>query len=359
MAFTPRLNSAGMKGSKYYYSDNVFYNANLGPQQTGGNCTWYAWGRFYEIRKRYPSGLSTSDAKNWYSRTTGYAKGRTPKLGAIACWEYRNGGAGHVAVVEQIKPNGDIVTSNSGWSSGKYFWTETVTKASGYIPSWANARLQGFIYVDVDTGTVLPADLHWISITRYPDSYTGNDSQNNAYCVANNLLLKGWSINAICGVLGNMTIESFISPTFKEYGGDGYGLVQWTPSTNITNYMQKKNSNWRSSVDVQGNLQCDRLEDERHDNPREWYVFNNVPAQFRTYSTMDAFATGTSDPAKMAGCFVYCYERPGNYSTLADRQKYARYYWNLLKDYKPLSPTGRGERVGMPIWMYPMFRRLR
>ena len=99
MAFTPRLTSAGMQGSKYWYSDNPFYQANLGPQQTGGNCTWYAWGRFYEIIGRYPSGLSTSNATNWYSRTTGFSKGKDPKLGAIACYGYNNGGAGHVAVV--------------------------------------------------------------------------------------------------------------------------------------------------------------------------------------------------------------------------------------------------------------------
>lgn len=364
MTFTPRLTSDGMQGSKYWYSDNPFYQANLGPQQTGGNCTWYAWGRFYEIIQKYPTGLSTSNATNWFSRTTGYAKGKEPKLGAIACYGYNNGGAGHVAVVEQITTDG-IVTSNSGWSSGKYFWTEKAKKSNGYCPDWMNGYLQGFIYPSVDTGTVIdPVNLHWQSITSYAQEYINEKSTNNAYCVANYLLQKGWSLNAICAMLGNMTMESFISADLYEQGVSetdrGYGLVQWTPAVDtIIPYLNQNYPTWQTDLDVNGYGQCQRLDDEKNNNPTEWFPnFASVPTEYRRYQTMQEFSTATDDVAYMAKCFIYCYERPRDPSaTIEQRANYAKYYFNLLQSFTPLLPTSKGIRRRLPIWMYPLLKR--
>ena len=93
--------------------------------------------------------LSTGNANQWYGYNASggyYEYGQAPRLGAIACTDYSTGG--HVAVVEQINEDGSIVTSNSGYSSKKYFWTEVLYPSNNYIPSWAiNARFQGFIYL--------------------------------------------------------------------------------------------------------------------------------------------------------------------------------------------------------------------
>lgn len=113
------------------------------------NCTAYAWGRMYELTNQYPR-LSTGNAENWYIKNDGYQRGLTPKLGAIACWSkgvVGNGddGAGHVAAVEEIKPDGTIVTSNSGWKSS-YFYIKEIHPPyalSGY-------NFQGFIYCPID-----------------------------------------------------------------------------------------------------------------------------------------------------------------------------------------------------------------
>lgn len=94
--------------------------------------------------------MSRRNAEDWYGYTAdGYKRGSTPKLGAVICW--RKGvagnqadGAGHVAIVEEIKANGDIVTSNSGYKSTR-FWKQTFTKASGYSLGSAYT-FQGFIY---------------------------------------------------------------------------------------------------------------------------------------------------------------------------------------------------------------------
>lgn len=149
VTFAPRLDSSGMQGSKYYYSDNPFYQSGYGLP----NCTCYAYGRQYEIMDIKPTWLCLQDAKNWYpyaQSNTPQLCGSTPQLGAILCTYYSNGG--HVAVVEQINADGSIVTSNSGYGSGIYFWTETLTPP--YLASWApsGAYIQGFIYLKESVG---------------------------------------------------------------------------------------------------------------------------------------------------------------------------------------------------------------
>lgn len=134
----PAKNNPFFFSSKY----NVFCGTPYGPPALTHNCTWYAYGRFGEILGKRPA-LPTGNADQWYAACTAYKKGKTPKVGSVVCWRYTNKTCGHVAIVEEIKPNGDIITSNSGWR-GAHFWMETWTKASGY--SGHGSVLQGFIY---------------------------------------------------------------------------------------------------------------------------------------------------------------------------------------------------------------------
>lgn len=111
------------------------------------NCVGYAWGRFYEIIGSRPK-LSTGNAENWYPNTAdGYERSSTPRLGAVACWrkgkEYNSAdGFGHVAIVEEILPNGDIVCSNSAYG-GSRFYVKTYLKSEGY--NFGAHTFQGFI----------------------------------------------------------------------------------------------------------------------------------------------------------------------------------------------------------------------
>lgn len=143
--------TAPTKNDKHYYSnENIFYACGYGMP----NCTAYAWGRLFELTgKKYMS--LNGNAEDWFNSAAGggLKTGQTPRLGAIACYGAgkigdASDGAGHVAVVEEIKPNGDIVTSNSAWRSTEFYLKE-VTKESGYM--YASDRpLLGFIYCDVE-----------------------------------------------------------------------------------------------------------------------------------------------------------------------------------------------------------------
>lgn len=115
------------------------------------NCVGYAWGRWYELLGKTPN-LSKSNAEVWYRKEDGYERGQVPRLGAVICWskgEVGNGkdGAGHVAIVEQIKADGTIVTSNSAWNKLGGTWWYKKTLKPPYIMKGYD--LQGFIYLPI------------------------------------------------------------------------------------------------------------------------------------------------------------------------------------------------------------------
>ena len=114
-AYSERTSAPASNNSYYYSSANPFYEDGW-----AGQCTWYAYGRAYEILGSKPK-LSTGNADTWYSynQTRGYyAYGATAKVGAIACW-YKSG-ACHVAVVERID-NGTVYISEFNRNSDRTF----------------------------------------------------------------------------------------------------------------------------------------------------------------------------------------------------------------------------------------------
>lgn len=142
MEYTPRLKCPS-SSSKYYNSnENPFVSSGYGMFQNNGNCTCYAWGRFFEILGKRPN-LHTGDAGTWYGKTSdGYERGNKPQLGAVACWA-KPGQAGHVAIVEKINSDGSILFSNSGWQYKLFY--QTTGSPTNYMNS-SSYVFQGFIY---------------------------------------------------------------------------------------------------------------------------------------------------------------------------------------------------------------------
>ncbi len=154
MAFQPRYTDVGIYNDPKWYANNPFY-----PNWQLPNCTCYTYGRFWELSGLEPTDLPRWDAEYWYpNMPSRYTKSDTPILGSIACWFGPGDYKGHVAIVEHIYDNGDILTSNSGYyrpiasyppDSVNYFWTERCVKANGYRSTWEVQRgysLQGFVY---------------------------------------------------------------------------------------------------------------------------------------------------------------------------------------------------------------------
>lgn len=161
MKFIPRLQPPSESDKRFINYKKGGINTCIVIDKASGsvlpNCVGYVQGRWLELfdAKEVNWKLPACNAEDWFeaAKKAGFKTGKTPKLGAIACWragQVKNNadGAGHVAVVEEIKANGDIVVSNSA-HNGDRFYTRTITKASGYIYS-ENRPLLGFIYCGIE-----------------------------------------------------------------------------------------------------------------------------------------------------------------------------------------------------------------
>ena len=149
--FTPRSTAPTLTDKNYINNEFGGKNKCIAINTKTGyvlpNCTGYCWGRWIEILGKIPN-LSINQAEVWYKHKDNYERGSEPKLGAIICWakgsaETPKDGAGHVAIVEQIKDNGNIILSMSGANSKKMFWLQEMKPPYKY---GAKYYLQGFIY---------------------------------------------------------------------------------------------------------------------------------------------------------------------------------------------------------------------
>lgn len=166
MAYKARLNRPEA-GNKYYIrkANGGYSPCIAGKCSTTGradptcdvlpNCVGYALGRFNEIGGygciKY---LGSANAELFYGNAikAGLKVGQTPKLGAIMCWQKGatlsgGDGAGHVAVVEQVYSDTDVLTSESGYNCKNAFWTQR--RAKGSNARWgegAGYTFLGFIY---------------------------------------------------------------------------------------------------------------------------------------------------------------------------------------------------------------------
>ena len=88
-------------------------------------CTWWADQRFFELHGFYVPWRINADAWEWTARAYqfGWNVSNTPTVGSIIDlqpWVQGAYGGGHVAVVEQILPNGHVIASNMSWGADPY-----------------------------------------------------------------------------------------------------------------------------------------------------------------------------------------------------------------------------------------------
>lgn len=90
-----------------------------------GQCTWWANQRYHELHGVYVPWTTNSDAWAWTNRAHDFHwhVSSSPSVGAIVDlqpWVQGAYGLGHVAVVEKVLSNGDVIASNMNW--GAYYW---------------------------------------------------------------------------------------------------------------------------------------------------------------------------------------------------------------------------------------------
>ena len=175
----------------------------------------------------------------------------------------------------------------------------------------------------------------WISGNRY---LSLSEMQNNVDILHYFFRSAGWTDNAIAAMLGNMQSESTINPgiweSLEPYSG-GYGLVQWTPYTNYSNWA---GAGWQDN----GQKEMERIIYELN-NGLQWIRTNKYPLSFTGFAISDA------TPAYLAQAWLYNYERPGSLNQ-PWRSTQANYWYQYITGQNPPTPptppTGN-----IPIWL--------
>lgn len=164
---------------------------------------------------------------------------------------------------------------------------------------------------------------------------TSSEMSMNAKYIYSYLTAKGWSLNAIAGMLGNMQAESSINPgrwQSDDVGNTslGYGLVQWTPSTKYTEWATANGFSDPSEMD--SNLARIVYEVE---NSLQWIATSSYDLSF------SEFATSGLSVGELAKAFLLNYERPADQSTSvqAYRASLAEAWYTELSGSTPVTPS--------------------
>lgn len=164
--------------------------------------------------------------------------------------------------------------------------------------------------------------MHWTIGNYY---LTETQMQGNAIEVFKFFSERGWSVNAIAGMIGNMESESNINPGIWQnlqegnYSG-GFGLVQWTPAANYTDWAS---ANGYGITDPQGQMVWI---DTQTVSTGQWIPTSDYNISF------ESFQTSSQSPEWLASAFLKNFERAG-VEVESDRRSQARKWYEYLQQY--------------------------
>lgn len=174
-------------------------------------------------------------------------------------------------------------------------------------------------------------------------SYYGNDfnSSNaltqaqmevNATYIYSYLTSKGWTVNSIAAMLGNMQAESTINPGRWQGnnvgGGPAYGLVQWDPFSKYTNWATSNGFSDPSEMD--SNLARIMYELDQGEG-YQWITTSSYPISF------EEFTTSNKSISYLTTAFLKNYER-ASVERLEERIEYANNWYSFLANKSNFTP---------------------
>ena len=256
----------------------------------------------------------------------------------------------HVHIDQSFTVGATLVNSGITCSGGNVCWNlkgSVSPTAFWYVNDTKIVSTQGLTFKTFSAGSTGGGTgeiLNWIIpvMETNPDAtsryLTNDEMKNNAKCFYGTMkILYGWTLNACCGALGNIESESGINPNMwegldKNYHPvqtEGYGLVQWTPYTNITSWIAAKGKT--GQYQEYGDLQCEKLSEEVKDGS-QWIPVASYPMSF------EEFTKSTQSPEYLADVFLRNYERPANINQPI-RGTQAKAWYDFLKNWKPVLPN--------------------
>ena len=189
----------------------------------------------------------------------------------------------------------------------------------------------------------------WIVKVGVSAYLTQSEMENNATEFYGYFNSKGFTIESVAGMLGNLQQESNINPGMKQTASasSGWGLIQWTPSSNLTDYASAHGSDWAT-----GEIQTQLMWDEIING----YGGQWIPKPSLGYGYTGAEFSQLSDVAEACKAYLYERERAG-VEALTKRLTYANNWYEYLTGVTPPTPPTPTKRKRMPLWMMcrPLF----
>lgn len=148
----------------------------------------------------------------------------------------------------------------------------------------------------------------------------------------------GFTLESICGMLGNIEHESFLNPGQGQIGGGGgLGFIQWTPSTDLTNYVS---GNW-----YDGARQCDLINREGTGAVSgRWIKTSQYKYNWTQFSKL-------RDVEEATRSYLAERERSG-VAAITQRLQYANYWYQFLSGEQPEPPTPPTPTTGNAAWLF-------
>lgn len=210
--------------------------------------------------------------------------------------------------------------------------------------------------IELRTGTY---GEYYGSVWGTSESISSEQREVNAVYIYKYLHAAGWTLNAICGVLGNMQHESGINP--GRWQGDNvgvgpaYGLVQWDPYSKYIDWAYSEGYEDPSEMDA--NLARILYEFEVGG---QYYPTTNYP------ETRAQFVKSTKDAYYLACAFAWNYERSAVVLNGTESQQEAlrqarggaaENYYDLLQGIDPGGTEKEKKRGLSLLLMYVATRR--
>lgn len=190
----------------------------------------------------------------------------------------------------------------------------------------------------------LPTDDQWHA-PHNVYGLTQAQRQMNAKLIRDFFLDKGWTLQAIAGVVGNCAMESGLNPNIWQGSedpqnwqttGKGFGLSQWTPARVYLNWAGGEKYSYSG---FSRQLEC--WYEEYRRNPTElnmWLKRGGYTYSYREYATDQSL---TADECGRMWCV--CYLRPGNPDLTRRGQTAASWYnWFIQHPEPSPDPTPPG-----------------
>lgn len=326
----PNINTAYQWAINTCNAPNIGYSQNYRNQQTIAGITYYDCSSF--IYYALIAGGFALDPKAWPFTTA--------TMGAVL----------ESLGFKKTDP-GQAVNGSIMWRSGHTEMMYDSTKGYTMGAHTSNAPLSDQVSIGTSAQTWAAAytfgdyagGYDWIFGNRYLND---NEQKNNAFVAYSILSVTyGWTLNAIAGTLGNMEAESTINPGVWQNLDEGnyslgFGLVQWTPATNYTDWATG------NGYDISdGDYQLLWLDSETVPSG-QWIATAAYPWTFEEYKK------SSETPEDCASAFLKNFERAG-VEVESDRRQNARKWYNYLKDLQPwIPPTVNSKRKKKKWWLY-------